>query len=80
MPLLSKLSQLFITFSLIFLSSPYKDIYKTWLFKWIVYNKNLSYSKKEFIEHKLWKQHLMVIFSSGSIISFLIFVIYKLFF
>ena len=38
-------------------------MYKTWLFKWIVYNQNLSYSNKEFIEHKLWKQHLIFFFS-----------------
>ena len=60
--------------------SPYKNIYKTWLFKWIVYNKNLSYSKKEFIEHKLWKQHLIVVFSTVVTISILIFLINKLFF
>ena len=61
-------------------SSPYKNVYKTWLFKWIVYNRNLSYSKKEFIEHKLWKQHLMVIFSTGISISVLVFIVNKLFF
>jgi len=62
------------------MSSPYKNIYKTWLFKWIVYNKSLSYSKKEFIEHKIWKQHLMVVFSLGVTISVLILIINKLFF
>ena len=45
------------------MESPYKYMYKTWLFKWIVYNQNLSYSKKEFIKHKLWKQHLIFFFS-----------------
>jgi len=50
------------------MGSPYKNMFKTWLFKWIVYNKNLSYSKKEFIELKLWKQHLIFFFSIGVII------------
>ena len=45
------------------MESPYKNMYKTWLFKWIVYNQNLSYSNKEFIEHKLWKQHFIFFFS-----------------
>ena len=62
------------------MKSPYKNIYKTWIFKWIIYNKNLSYSKKEFIEHKLWKQHLMVVFSIGAITSVLIFIVNKLLF
>ena len=62
------------------MSSPYKNIYKTWLFRWIVYNKNLSYSKKEFNEHKIWKQHLMVVFFMYFTISVLIFIINKLFF
>ena len=62
------------------MSSPYKHIYKTWLFKWIVYNKNLSYSKKEFIQHKLWKQHLMVAFSICATIGVLFFISNKLFF
>ncbi len=62
------------------MSSPYNNIYKSWLFKWIVYNKNLSYSKKEFIEHKIWKQHLMVVFSLGVTISVLMLIINKLLF
>mgnify|MGYP001184389503 FL=1 len=45
------------------MESPYKNMYKTWLFKWIVYNQRLSYSKKEFIELKLWKQHFIFFFS-----------------
>jgi len=45
------------------MESPYKNMYKTWLFKWIVYNQNLSYTNKEFIQHKLWKQHLIFFFS-----------------
>ena len=32
------------------MESPYKNMYKSWLFKWIVYNQNLSYSKKDFIK------------------------------
>ena len=61
-------------------SSPYKNVYKTWLFKWIVYNRKLSYSKKEFIEHKIWKQHLMVIFSISFSIGVLILIIKKILF
>ena len=59
--------------------SPYEKIYKTWLFRWIVYNKNLSFTKKEFTEHKLWKQHSMVIFSVSTVIGTLIFIAYYLF-
>ena len=47
------------------------------LFKWIVYNQSLSFSKKEFIEHKLCKQHLIFFFSI-SVTFLLISIVWKL--
>ena len=59
------------------MKSPYEKIYKTWLFRWIIYNPNYSYSKKEFIELEFWKQHLIFFGTSSFTIWLTCLLIYK---